>query len=184
MNIFFYQFLTPYLDGQPLQLSDKGLPSSHHLQGVHIGDLDANHYCQSELRQTWASFQKTFKVWPWWLEELSVVATASIYSAPPWCADIVSSPRWSNNFAPACEESWQQGAKKHWDTWMRSIMMPCLMSIDSTGPPESQSILPFQRVPERLFTSVRTIRLIGVPEFLEINIWKSSQQSWRLSYLS
>ena len=44
------------------------------------------------------------------------------------------------------------------------------MSIDSTGPPESQSILPFQRVPERLFTSVRTIRLIGVPEFLEINI--------------
>ena len=39
------------------------------------------------------------------------------------------------------------------------------MSIDSTGPPESQSILPFQRVPERLFTSVRTIRLIGVPEF-------------------
>ena len=95
-------------------------------------------YCQSELRQTWASFQNTFKVWPWLLEELSVVATASIYSAPPWCADIVSSPRWSNNFAPACEESWHQGAKKHWDTWTRSIMMPCLMSLGSTGPPESQ----------------------------------------------
>ena len=51
-HIFFYQYLTPHLDGQPLQLSDKGLPGSHHLQGVHIGDLDANHYCQSELRQT------------------------------------------------------------------------------------------------------------------------------------